>query len=86
MKGSLSISKFEDFLLYLILYLVGDSGGSSLRSLDMVDNLYLLLIRVVGSTYFILLPESLTSGELEFPLSFDLGWLFTKVILSYYIY
>jgi len=56
-----------------MLYLVGDSVGSSFKSLEIVDNLCLLLIRVVGSTYFILLAESLTSGEFEFPLSLDLG-------------
>lgn len=54
---------------------MGESLGSSLRSLDIVDNLYLLRIRVDGSTFCNFPPEILTSGEFEFGLSFDL-WLF----------
>jgi hypothetical protein len=66
------MSKLEDFLLYLMLYL-GDSLVSSKNSLDIVDNLcYLLLNRAAVSTTLVYLPPDLvTPGEFEFPLSDD---------------
>lgn len=69
------MSKLEDFLRCFILYLGGDSLVSSLSSLDIVESLCRLLIRLTDSTptfYILLLVESLMSGELEFPLSEDL--------------
>jgi len=42
----------------------------------MVDSLfYLLLIKLVGSSLGCLRPDLLISGEFEFPLSDDFGWL-----------
>jgi hypothetical protein len=71
LNGSHNISKLDDFLLYLILYL-GESFVSSKNSLEIVESLfYLLLNRLVSGILGCLLPDFDTPGELECPLSED---------------
>lgn len=72
MKGFVSISKLDDLRrLWWKLYRVGESFGSSFKSLEIVESLWRLRIKFWGSNFWVLDPPNLTSGELELALSFD---------------